>query len=67
MRPLSYRQYRMIERSFSALKEEKEHVIWSVWDFLDDYGRIYEKKVMSSAEICGFSLVLMNVYMCLEG
>ncbi len=65
MRPLSYRQYQMIERSFSTLKEEEEHVIWSVWDFLDDHGRIYEKKVMSSAEICGFSLVLMNVYMCL--
>ena len=65
MRPLSYRQYRMIERSFSIWKNEKELVIWSIWDFLHDNGRIYEKKVMSSAEVSGCSLILEEVYRCL--
>lgn len=65
MRPLSYRQYRMIERSFSRWKEEEELVIWSIWDFLHDNGRIYGKKVMSSAEVSGCSLVLEEVYRCL--
>ena len=65
MRPLSYRQYRMLERSFSRWKEEEELVIWSIWDFLHDNGRIYEKKVMSSAEVSGCSLVLEQVYCCL--
>ena len=62
MRPLSYRQYQMIERSFSRWEEERHLVISSLWDYLHDNGRIYDKKVMSSAEVCGFSLVLMNVY-----
>ncbi|MBR4907988.1 MAG: hypothetical protein IKZ43_03125 [Acidaminococcaceae bacterium] len=65
MRPLSYRQYRMIERSFSPWREEEEHVIWSIWDFLHDNGRIYHKKVMSSAEVSGCSMILENVYSCL--
>lgn len=65
MRPLSHRQYRMIERAFSILKEEEDLVIWSVWDFLDDEGRIHQKKVMSSAEVSGFSLILEEVYRCL--
>ena len=65
MRPLSYRQYRMIERSFSIWKNEKDLVIWSIWDFLHDNGRIYEKKVMSSAEVSGCSLILEEVYRCL--
>ena len=65
MRPLSYRQYRLIEGSFSRWKEEEELVIWSIWDFLHDNGRIYEKKAMSSAEISGCSMILENVYCCL--
>ncbi|MBQ6594447.1 MAG: hypothetical protein IJH78_02165 [Clostridia bacterium] len=65
MRPLSYRQYRMIERAFSIWENEKELVIWSIWDFLHDNGRIYEKKVMSSAEVSGCSLILEEVYRCL--
>ena len=65
MRPLSYRQYRMIERSFSPWREEEEHVIWSIWDFLHDNGQIYHKKVMSSAEVGGCSMILENVYSCL--
>ncbi len=65
MRPLSYRQYEMINRSFSGWEEERGLVIWSIWDYLHDYGRIYDKKVMSSAEVCGFSMILMNVYRCL--
>lgn len=65
MRPLSYRQYRMIERSFSRWENEEELVIWSIWDFLHDNGRIYEKRVMSSAEVSGCSLVLEEVYRCL--
>ena len=65
MRPLSFRQYRMIERSFSRWKEEEWLVIWSIWDFLHDNGRIYEKKVMSAAEVSGCSLVLEEVYCCL--
>ena len=65
MRPLSPRQYRMVERSFSKWREEEELVIWSIWDFLHDEGRIYGKKVMSSAEVGGFSLILEEVYRCL--
>ena len=65
MRPLSYRQYRMIERSFSRWREEEGLVIWSIWDFLHDNSRIYEKKAMSSAEVSGCSLILENVYSCL--
>ena len=65
MRPLSHRQYRMIERSFSRWLEEEDHVIWSIWDFLHDNGRIYQKKVMSSAEVSGCSMILENVYCCL--
>ncbi len=65
MRPLSCRQYRMIERAFSVLEEEEELVIASVWDFLHDNGRIYKKKVMSPAEVSGCSLILEQVYCCL--
>ena len=65
MRPLSHRQYRMIERSFSPWREEEECVIWSIWDFLHDNGRIYHKKAMSSAEVGGCSMILENVYGCL--
>ena len=65
MRPLSHRQYRMIERSFSPWLEEEELVIWSIWDFLHDNDRIYHKKVMSSAEVGGCSMILENVYGCL--
>ena len=65
MRPLSHRQYRMIERAFSTLKEEEDLIIWSIWDFLHDDGRIYGKKVMSSAEVSGCSLILEEVYRCL--
>ena len=65
MRPLSYRQYRMIERAFSFLQEEEELVIASVWDFLHDNGRIYKKRVMSPAEVSGCSLILEQVYCCL--
>ena len=62
LRPLSYRQYEIISRSFSIWENEKDLVISSLYDFLHDNGRIYEKKVMSSAEIGGFAMVLMNVY-----
>ena len=65
MRPLSYRQYRMIERAFSVLEEEEELVIASVWDFLHDNGRIYQKRVMSPAEVSGCSLILEQVFCCL--
>ncbi len=65
MRPLSYRQYRLTEGSFSVWKEEEEDVIASIWDFLSDDGRIYEKKVMSSAELCACSMILEQVYVCL--
>ena len=65
MRPLSHRHYRMIERSFSRWLEEEDHVIWSIWDFLHDNDRIYQKKVMSSAEVGGCSMILENVYSCL--
>ncbi len=62
MRPLSFRQYRLIERSFSKWKHEEGLVIWTIWDFLHDNGRIYEKKAMSSAEVSGCSMILENVY-----
>jgi len=63
MRPLSHRQYRMIETAFLA--DDEEDLLSSIWNFLDDCGRIYHKKVMSSAEISGFSLILEQVYCCL--
>ncbi|MBR6204302.1 MAG: hypothetical protein IKQ60_04495 [Candidatus Methanomethylophilaceae archaeon] len=66
MRPLSHRQYRMIERSFSIWEEETEDVIWSIWDFLHDNGRIYRKKATSSAEVGGCSLILEQVYRVLD-
>ena len=66
MRPLSHRQYRMVERSFSVWQHETDLVLWSIWDFLHDNGRIYEKKVMSPAEVGCCSLVLENVYRCLS-
>lgn len=65
MRPLSHRQYRMIERSFSPWPEEEDLVLWSFWDFLHDNERIYRKKVMSPAEVGGSSMILENVYSCL--
>ena len=65
MRPLSHRQYRLIEGSFSPYREEEEDVICSIWDFLYDDGRIYHKKAMSSAEVSGCSMILENVYCCL--
>lgn len=65
MRPLSYRQYRLVEGSFSPWLEEEDDVIASIWDFLHDNGRIHEKKVMSSAEVCACSIILENVYCCL--
>ena len=63
MRPLSHRQYRMVERAFGR---EDDDVISSIWDFLHDYGRIYDKTVMSCAEIGGCSLILEQVYCCLS-
>ncbi len=66
MRPLSYRQYRLVEGSFSKWKNEEELVIWSIWDFLHDNGRIFEKEAMSSAEVCACSMILENVYVCLS-
>ena len=62
MRPLSHRQYRIIERSFSVWQEEQDLVIWTIWDFLHDEERIYNKKVMSIAAVGGCSIVLENVY-----
>jgi hypothetical protein len=66
MRPLSWRQYRKLEISFSRWEEETEDVIASVREFLYDYGRIYQKKVMSSAEVSACSMILENVYCCLD-
>ena len=67
MRPLSYRQYRMIERAFSRYAEEEEDAVRSIWDFLCDQDRIYEKKAMSAAEVAGCSLILEQVYCLLAG
>lgn len=63
MRPLSHRQYRMIERAFLAANDED--ILWSIWDFLHDNNHIYTKKAMSSAEVGGCSLILEQVYCCL--
>ncbi len=63
MRPLSHRQYRLIERAF--MPDEDVDVLWAVWDFLDDLGRIRRKKAMSSAEIGGFSLIWEQACCCL--
>ena len=65
MRPLSFRQYRMIQRSETWIAEEEDLLISSIWDFLYDNGRIYEKKIMSCAEVAGASLILENVYTAL--
>ncbi len=66
IRPLSHRQYRLVENSFSPWKHEEDLVISSIWDFLHDNGRIYEKKVMSTSEVAGCSIILENVYSCLS-
>lgn len=58
MRPLSFRQYRMVQRSFSR---DTDEVIRSLWDFLDDEGRIAGKTVMSTAEVCGASLIYEQI------
>ncbi|MBE5807068.1 MAG: hypothetical protein E7317_01845 [Clostridiales bacterium] len=63
MRPLTHRQYRLIERAF--LSNDDDDVLSAVWDFLHDNGRVYEKKVMSTAELAGFSLILEQAYCCL--
>ncbi|MBP5256063.1 MAG: hypothetical protein J6Z80_03305 [Clostridia bacterium] len=60
-RPLSLRQYRMIERSFSPFVEYDDDAIRSLWNFLDDYGRIHDKKIMSTSEIFGCSLIYEQV------
>ena len=65
MRPLSHRQYRMIERAFSPWREEEALVIGAIWEFLYDDGRIYGKSAMSSAEVGGFCLILERVCVCL--
>lgn len=65
MRPLTHRQYRMVERSFSQWLDEEWQVIWSIWDFLHDSGKIYDKKIMSAAEVSCASIVLEEVYVCL--
>ena len=57
-RPLSHRQYRMVERAF---KGEDGDAIWAAWDFLDDNGGIYAKKAMIAAEMGGFSLIWEQV------
>ena len=62
IRPLSRWQYRMVERSFSVWQDEDGLVIWSIWDYLHDNGLIYDKEVMSIAEVCCCSLILENVY-----
>lgn len=63
MRPLSHRQYRIIERAF--LSYDEDVVISSLWDFLHDNGRILKKTAMSSAEVGGCSLILEQVHCCL--
>ena len=60
MRPLSHRQYRMIEQAFLA-KEEGD-ATGAIWSFLYDDGRIYGKRFMSAAEVGGFSLILEQVF-----
>ena len=66
MRPLSHRQYRMTERAFNYYREFQDEVVWAIWDFLHDNDRIYEKKVMSAAEVGCCSLILERVYICLS-
>ena len=61
MRPLSYRQYRVVERAFSPYREDDDNVIGSIWDFLDDEGRIKQKKAMSVAEVDACSLIYERV------
>ena len=65
LRPLSHRQYRLIQRAFQP--DDDEDVLRSLWDFLHDEERLYGKKVMSPAEVGGFSLILEQAYCCLAG
>lgn len=66
MRPLSWHQYRKLEISFSSWEEENEDVIASIRDFLADCGRIRDKKVMSTAEVIGCSVIYENVCCLLD-
>lgn len=63
LRPLSHRQYRLIQRACQP--DDDEDVLCSLWDFLHDEERIYDKKAMSPAEVGGFSLILEQAYCCL--
>ena len=63
LRPLSHRQYRLIQRAFQP--DDDEDVLRSLWDFLHDEEHIYTKKVMSPAEVGSFSLILEEAYCCL--
>ena len=58
-RPLSKRQRFSFE---GVMNETNEDVYWNFWDFLDDYGRIYSKKYMSTSEIVAMAIMLERIY-----
>ena len=41
--------------------------MWGLWDFLDDCGRIRNKKYMSSAEIGAFVVMLEFIFIRISG
>ncbi len=63
-RPLSARQMYAIECVINPINKE---YLWGLWDFLDDYGRIRNKKYMSSAEIGAFVVMLEFIVTRISG
>ena len=60
-RPLSWRQYRMVENAFGRYRENADEVLCSLWEFLSDEGRVGEKTVMSTAEVSGASIIYEQI------
>lgn len=60
LRPLSHRQYRMIEQAFLATDDGD--VLAALWEFLYDEERLFRRKALSPAEVAGASLILEQAY-----
>ncbi len=55
LRPLSRRQYTCVDMILGG--DDPEEMMWTFWDFLDDYGNSGKKKYLSIAEIGALSLI----------
>ena len=60
-RPLSWRQYRMIENSFNPYAAFEDEVLCALREFLSDEGRVRDKTIMSTAEVSGASIIYEQI------